>query len=44
MEEEAAVVFHLFSNVPGSSVCPVLRKGQETKEAKLGKEAYFQPS
>lgn len=42
MDETAArYLFHLFSNVPGSSVCTVLRKGQATKEAKSGKEACF---
>lgn len=42
MDEIAALyLFHLSSNVLGSSVCMVLRKGQATKEAKLGKEACF---
>lgn len=42
MEEIAdCYLFHLFLNVPGSSVCMLLRKGQATKETKLGKETCF---
>lgn len=38
--EEQLLFSTFFSNFPGMSICIELRKGQATKEAKVGKEIF----